>query len=81
MKSPKSLLVILVALEVFSLTSCAGPGHSRLAKLAYLATPQTVSVGIILPENHIRTETALITLSGSWQLRPSILPVAQPSLR
>lgn len=73
---------MLRALTICALLSgCAGPGKSRLARAAYLACPQTVTVGVIVPENHIRPETALLTLSATYQIRPFIPPHAQPSLR
>ena len=64
------------------LSGCAGPGKSRLARAAYLACPQTVSIGTIVPADGFgNTARTLFTLSGTWQLRPFIPPVAQPSQR
>ena len=72
----RSLAILLL------LTGCAGPGKSRFARAAYLACPQTVSVGAIVPGDGFgNTARTLFTLSATYQLRPFIPPVAQPSLR
>lgn len=74
-------MAITAVLLIGLFAGCSGPGKSKASKAAYLMCPQTVSMGVFMPESKWRTESALFSLSATWQLRPFIPPHPQPSLR
>ena len=64
------------------LCGCSGPGKSWPARAAYTLCPQTVAVGVFVPEHEIRNthNTALISLTATYQLKPFLPPCPPPSL-
>ena len=69
---------IVQCLALMALCSCAGPGDSVAAQRLYKVMPQTVSVGVITPLDGINAQgRTLVTVSGTWQMRPFIPPANQ----
>ena len=60
------------------LTGCTGPGDSVAAQRIYKVMPQTISAGVITPLDGINAQgRTLVTVSGTWQMRPFIPPSNQ----
>jgi hypothetical protein len=73
---------LALAIIVFALASCAGPGKSRFARAAYLAMPQSVSVGVLSPMDMTNIEhRGFVSLTFNWLLRPAYTPTPMPSLK
>ena len=61
---------------------CVHPGKSWPARAAYLACPETISLGVFVPEHELRNShnSALFSVSATWQLRPFIPPAIPPTI-
>ena len=67
---------------VVMFSGCAGPGKSRLARAAYLACPQSVSVGVLAPMATLDPlHGGFASLTFTWLLHPAFSPTPTPSLK
>lgn len=81
---PTSRLSNMRALLLITLllAGCAGPGKSRLARAAYLAMPQSVSIGVLAPMATLDPlHGGFASLTFSWLLRPAFSPTPMPSVK
>ena len=66
---------IAAAISAMLCMGCAQAPQNRAARAAYALLPNTVSMGVFIPPSNARYETALVSISGTWQLKPFWPPV------